>query len=177
MGKGIGGHHKAFEGHNDEWLTPPEIVRELGPFDLDPCSPIVRPWDTAKKHFTKEDDGLSQSWFGKVWVNPPYGPHTGSWLHKLAKHGDGIALIFARTETAMFFECVWKLADSVLFLENRLHFYTVDGKRAKCNAGGPSVLIAYGTKCTEVLQRCSIKGYFTKLSCGHVNSSTNSSIL
>lgn len=25
--------------NNDEWLTPPEIVEALGPFDLDPCSP------------------------------------------------------------------------------------------------------------------------------------------
>lgn len=30
----------------DEWLTPPYIIDSLGVFDLDPCSPINRPWDT-----------------------------------------------------------------------------------------------------------------------------------
>jgi hypothetical protein len=34
-----------------EWLTPPEIITSLGMFDLDPCTPSVRPWDTAKKHY------------------------------------------------------------------------------------------------------------------------------
>ena len=55
----------------DEWLTPPELVSALGKFDLDPCSPINRPWDTAKKHYTILDDGLTQPWDGKVWCNPP----------------------------------------------------------------------------------------------------------
>ena len=34
--------------NNDEWLTPPYIIKELGEFDLDPCSPHPdkRPWDT-----------------------------------------------------------------------------------------------------------------------------------
>ena len=36
----------------DEWLTPPEITTDLGPFDLDPCSPIKRPWPTAENHYT-----------------------------------------------------------------------------------------------------------------------------
>lgn len=49
----------------DEWLTPPEITRALGSFDLDPCSPINRPWPTAEKHLTILDDGLSREWFGR----------------------------------------------------------------------------------------------------------------
>ena len=36
---------------NDEWLTPPYIIEALGRFDLDPCSPINRPWDTATIHY------------------------------------------------------------------------------------------------------------------------------
>ena len=34
--------------NNGEWLTPPYVLDALGEFDLDPCSPVVRPWDTAK---------------------------------------------------------------------------------------------------------------------------------
>lgn len=36
----------------DEWLTPPEIIKALGPFDLDPCAPINRPWSTVTQHYT-----------------------------------------------------------------------------------------------------------------------------
>ena len=71
MRKGIGGHQSA-KMKNDEWLTPLHLLRPLGTFDLDPCAPIVRPWDTARHHYTKEDDGLKKEWFGRVWLNPPY---------------------------------------------------------------------------------------------------------
>ena len=53
---GMGGHQSA-RMKNDEWLTPPAIIEKLGTFDLDPCSPIKRPWSTASNHFTVEDDG------------------------------------------------------------------------------------------------------------------------
>ncbi len=142
--KGIGGHHRAYRGKTDDWLTPPEILHALGDFDLDPCAPRPRPWDTAKKHYTADDDGLFQEWEGRVWLNPPYGPQTGEWLDKLAKHGDGVALIFARTETKTFFKYVWGKAHTLLFIRGRLTFYTIDGKLANANSGGPSVLVAYG---------------------------------
>jgi hypothetical protein len=48
----LSSHQK--NGGHDEWLTPPEIVKALGTFDLDPCAPAVRPWDTAKRHFWAE---------------------------------------------------------------------------------------------------------------------------
>ena len=128
-----------------EWLTPKYITDELGPFTLDPCSPLVRPWNTADHHYTEEDDGLSQDWEGEfVWCNPPYGTQTGKWLEKMAEHNNGIALIFARTETNMFFDNVWNAASTLLFLKGRLKFHYVDGTQAAQNAGAPSVLVAYG---------------------------------
>ena len=160
---GIGSHTKTHRGETDEWLTPPEIKKPLGVFDLDPCSPVDRPWDTATTHYTIEDDGLKQVWVGRVWLNPPYGPQTGKWLDRLATHGIGTALIFARTETAMFVVHVWKRADAVLFIHGRLHFYTVGGQRARGNAGGPSVLIAYGSEDAEQLRTSGIAGTFLRL--------------
>ena len=102
--------HQSARMQNDEWLTPPEIVRACGQFDLDPCAPIVRPWDTASRHFTVEDDGLAQSWDGRVWCNPPFGREAAAWLARMAEHGNGVALIPARTETAMFYASVWGAA-------------------------------------------------------------------
>lgn len=159
---GIGSHQSSNMG-TDEWLTPPYILNQLGTFDLDPCAPIIRPWDTAKKHYTIEDNGLTKEWNGRVWCNPPYGLEASKWLNKLAKHGNGIALIFARTETKMFFDHVWNKADAVLFLEGRLFFHYVTGEKAKANAGAPSVLIAYGKECADILEQTKIKGKFIRL--------------
>lgn len=142
--RGVGGHQRPYSGFSNEWLTPREILSALGPFDLDPCAPITRPWSMARKHYTIEDNGLSKPWDGRVWLNPPYGPLTGMWLERLADHGNGVALIFARTETVFFHRQVWDRADDLFFLEGRLHFCWPDGTRAKFNAGAPSVLVAYG---------------------------------
>lgn len=158
----MGSHHSATM-LNDEWLTPQYITDQLGPFDLDPCAPIVRPWETAKNYFTVNDNGLLQEWNGFVWCNPPYGKHTADWLDRMAFHDNGIALIFARTETEMFFKYVWNMADSVKFIEGRLFFHYVDGIRAKANAGAPSVLIAYGEEASERLLRAAIRGRYIKL--------------
>jgi hypothetical protein len=160
--KHFGNMHGGLFG-KDEWLTPPEIIRALGEFDLDPCAPISRPWDTAAKHFTILDNGLMQTWFGRVWLNPPYGNKTGFWLKRLAEHGDGIALIFARTETHAFFECVWDIADAIFFFKGRLKFFHVSGKPAKGSGGAPSCLIAYGKNNAEVLRDCGLDGKFINL--------------
>lgn len=161
MRQGMGSHQSASMG-KDEWLTPPPIIKALGEFDLDPCAPSVRPWDTARLHYSRSENGLTKEWIGRVWLNPPYGQQTGLWLNKLKKHGDGIALIFARTETKMFFDYCWR-ADALLFLLNRLYFYHVDGTRASANAGAPSVLVAYGDKNVRALKECRIEGKFIKL--------------
>lgn len=144
----------------DEWLTPPEIIKSLGEFDLDPCSPIVRPWNTAKQHYTTQDNGLSMVWTGRVWLNPPYGKEADTWLGKLADHNNGIALTFARTETVSFFKQVWRRAHAVLFIEGRIYFYDVTGNRAAANAGAPSVLIAYGDDNVQALKMCAVPGKY-----------------
>lgn len=158
----MGGHQSA-AALKDEWLTPPEIIHALGEFDLDPCSPIVRPWYTARNHFTIEDNGLALPWDGRVWCNPPYGLEASKWLARCAAHGNAIALVFARTETRMFFDHVWPAAKAVLFIQGRLHFHHVNGTRAAANSGAPSVLIAYDDMNAEVLRNCSISGQYIDL--------------
>lgn len=147
------GSHESARMRTDEWLTPPYIIESLGEFDLDPCSPVNRPWDTAKHHYNINDDGLSKDWFGRVWLNPPYGNQTAKWLEKLSVHKNGIALIFARTETRMFFDHIWDKADGLLFFKGRLFFHYVNGEKASMNAGAPSVLIAYGNQNVEALKK------------------------
>jgi len=146
----------------DEWLTPPHIIEALGEFDLDPCAPVDRPWPTAKKHLTYLDNGHLQEWNGRVWCNPPYS-WKEAWLNRLVMHGNGIAMIFARTETQDFFNYVWPCADGLLFIRGRVTFYDVSGTEGKYNGGAPSVLIAYGEQNNEALANCDLKGKFINL--------------
>lgn len=157
------GSHQSSRMITDIWLTPPEIVNALAPFDLDPCSPLNRPWDTAKRHFTINDNGLLQPWEGLIWCNPPYGQQTIVWMQRMAMHNNGIALIFARTETRIFFDFVWPYAKSILFLKGRLFFYKADGTKGKWNGGAPSVLIAYGDLADERLRSANIKGKYIRV--------------
>jgi hypothetical protein len=141
------------------WLTPPEIVGALGPFDLDPCAaPEPRPWPTADLHYTLPQDGLQLPWFGRVWCNPPFGNEAAAWLARMAEHGNGIALTFARTETAMFERHVWPHAAAVMFLFRRPHFHRPDGARAEGNSGGPICLIAYGPTNALALRHSGLRG-------------------
>ncbi|CCQ72778.1 DNA N-6-adenine-methyltransferase [Magnetospira sp. QH-2] len=77
---------------NPEWYTPDWILDHLyaangdQPFDIDPCSPIKGPqapvW--ANRHYTVEDDGLTQPWQGRMFINPPFND-LKPWLKKAAE--------------------------------------------------------------------------------------------
>lgn len=163
-GKGIGGHTKPFKGGSNIWLTPPFVLDALGKFDLDPCAcSLPRPWETASTSFTIDEDGLSKHWFGRVILNPPYGNEAIAWMKKLSEHNNGIAILFARTETKMFFDYVWPCASSLFFLKGRLTFHRPDGSKGKTNSGGPSVLISYGKQNADSLRDCGLEGKWVRL--------------
>jgi len=145
------------------WLTPPGLVAALGEFDLDPCSAEDMPWEIAKNKYTEKDNGLVQDWEGRVFMNPPYGRLLDPFLHKLAGHGNGIALVFARTETRAFFRNVWGRADAIMFLKGRVNFYRPDGTQG-ASSGSPSCLIAYGTSNVEALDASNLEGHIVDLS-------------
>lgn len=166
MRGGIGSHHSADAG-TVEWLTPPALIDALGgadSFDLDPCSPESRPWPTARRHYTKSDNGLLLPWCGRVFLNPPYSTaELTRWMARMAEHNHGTALIFARTETEAFFSYVWERAAAVLFLRGRINFHHLDGARAKANSGAPLVLIAYGMDDADILACEPVEGQFVPL--------------
>ena len=136
--------HQSARMKSDTWLTPREWIKSLGPFDLDPACPPNMPWATAWRMLTEEDDGLNHPWEGRIWLNPPFGQQASLWMRRMAQHNHGIALIPARTETAMFYESVWGKASAVCFVKGRPHFHYQDGTRAPFNSGAPICLVAYG---------------------------------
>ena len=80
-----------FSSRTDEWATPLELFRKLNEefdFDLDPCATPENA--KCERYFTKEQDGLAQSWAGcRVFCNPPYGKEIGRWMEKCWKEAQG----------------------------------------------------------------------------------------
>ena len=165
MRKKFGNHEGTWEENNRsvEWMTPPQIIKSLGDFDLDPCASEECQWKTADRQYTIDDDGLTQKWEGRVWLNPPYGKKTEKWLKKMKEHNNGIVLIFARTETKMYFDHVWENANGIRFLKRRIKFLKPNGTIIG-SSGAPSVLISYDN--TEEKQNynslinCDLEGKF-----------------
>ena len=149
----------------DEWYTPKKIIDLFGKFDLDVASPIGGVnYIPAKNYYTKADNGLIQDWYGTVWCNPPYGRDTYRWLDKFIDHKEGIALVFARTDTAWFHELVIK-ADALLFTRGRIAFLKSGISSGNSSASG-SMLVACGDKSVKALkQSVKISRYSPFLSC------------
>lgn len=148
---------------SDEWYTPRWVIDELGPFEIDPCSPAERPFDTAVRHITKEDDGLKQEWgTGHVWLNPPYSrPLLRPFVEKMAEHNDGIALLKNQVDNLLFQEVIFSRAASLLFMRHRIKFIQPSGATGSPFFG--SVLVAFGRECDRRLRQCNIPGKYVVL--------------
>lgn len=147
--------HESAINRSIEWYTPPEIFTALGvEFDLDPCSPGPGlSFVPARRHLTEADDGLASNWGEDefVFVNPPYGRATGSWMRKLAEHNNGIGLVFSRTDTG-WFQDVAHRARVVCFISGRVRFFqgSLDVRGGTPGAG--SLLIGFGDQADAAIR-------------------------
>lgn len=150
------------------WITPKHIIDAVGSFDLDPCANEIMPWPTARYMNTRSMcDGLTMMWpeRSRVWLNPPYGEGMWRWLEKLAQHGTGTALIFARSDTEGYHKYVLAKAHSILFIKGRVKFFNERGcmpknsKTGKTNSpNAPSVLVSYSAPDTLKLKQAVMFG-------------------
>lgn len=140
------------QGRTNTWLTPKRFIDLLGPFDLDPCAaPTPRVFSTAARHITPPGDGLSESWEGEVWLNPPYSRSIFEWTDRMIEHGRGIALVFVRSDTT-WWQRAADQADSILFMLGRIRFLDLAGVAPKSTAATPSCLMAFGSTAASRLQ-------------------------
>ncbi|MDH1791514.1 phage N-6-adenine-methyltransferase [Stenotrophomonas sp. GD03819] len=139
------------------WLTPRNIIEQLGPFDLDPCTPEQgMPWATATVMLKPSDDGLTTAWPQQsfVWMNPPYGRGQDLWMKKMAEHGNGLALVLARMEVQWMHEFILEhpSVHSILLPKGRLRYCKPDGVQGDPATAG-SLLIAYGERADKQLRK------------------------
>jgi len=155
------GSHQKTVGKSQIHITPRWILDRLGPFGLDPCAAVVRPWDCAAINWTVLDDGLSRRWPRalRVWVNAPFDRYqVARWIQRLADHGRGTALLHVRSETN-WFEVCWQHASGMLFLDKRIKFCRPDGSEHPHNSGAPVMLVAFGDKDLAQLRDAGIAGW------------------
>jgi phage N-6-adenine-methyltransferase len=120
-----------FNAKSIEYETPDSIwmpLNEEFQFTLDVASTS----ENAKcsRHFTKNEDGLKQSWAGEIcWMNPPYGRVMQKWVRKAHsewKNGSTVvALIPARTNTGWWHDCIQDIA-TVRFIRGEVAFKGFD---------------------------------------------------
>lgn len=154
-GMGWGGSMLDPTNRRDDWKTPPGVFEALGlSYDLDPCSsPGGVPWVPARMIYAPPQDGLSLPWFGRVWMNPPYGSETQKWMKRIKAHGDGIALVFNRSDTAWYHDSM-ETATAFCNVKKRLSF--IGNPEKGHNAAAASILIAYGDVCADAVMRCGL---------------------
>ena len=144
-------HGALFSSHRVDHYTPARVVervvRALGVIDLDPCSNSREaPNIPAGDHFTQTENGLSRPWFGRVYMNPPYGREIGKWARKLVDEyragnvHSAVALLPARMDTKWFREFG---GFPVCFIRGRLRFLDQEGREQE-SAPFPSVVIYLG---------------------------------
>lgn len=94
---------------------------------------------------TSYQDGLTQMWKGRVWLNPPYGGMTGPFVKRLFDEYScgnttaAVVLVNAASTTANWFV---PLFDLPLCFPRRVHFDSPTGPTTRSNHG--SVLAYLG---------------------------------
>lgn len=144
--------HESTHNESQEWYTPPEIFTALGlTFDLDPCAapPPFKDFVPAINRLTYEHNGLIQRWHGLIFMNPPYGTETPKWMKRFVEHGNGIALVFSRTDTQWFHHVVPHAL--CCFIKGRIRFRKPDGTIGGTPGAG-SLLLAIGKRSEDALQ-------------------------
>jgi phage N-6-adenine-methyltransferase len=130
----------------DEYSTDLSVYRQLDHefhFTLDPCA--NRHNAKCRKYYTKEQDGLAQSWANEVvFMNPPFGPHgryITKWVAKacyesLERNAVVVCLLPVSSDTEWWHKYVMRASER-RFIKGRLTY----GGGARCPF--PSVVVVF----------------------------------
>ena len=129
-----------FSSASQEWTTPRDLFEKLNARFSFTCDVAATAENALfPQFFTREDDGLSQKWTGRCWMNPPYGRNIRAWVEKAftASTFSGalvVGLLPVRTDTEWWQLYVQRNAD-IRFIRGRLKF-----SNAKNSAPFPSAI-------------------------------------
>lgn len=116
-----------------DWQTPDDVldvVRQVGPIGLDPCTVAENPTG-AVCYYTPTADGLAQGWWPFrtggwiVYVNPPYGRECAAWVHKAieeAERGTPIVMLVAARPDSRWGQALLRSANALCWWRGRIRF-------------------------------------------------------
>lgn len=133
------------QGKSNEWYTPARYIEAarsvMGGIDLDPAScELANRTVRAKRYYSKEDDGLTKPWHGRVWLNPPYGRgNQTQFISKITqeyqKGNVSQAIVLSEADTdASWFQPLW--SHLICFCNHIVHFYRPAYERTKKHPTG-----------------------------------------
>lgn len=138
---------------SDDYFTPAWIFEQMGlTFDLDVAAPPGGiPWIPAARHLTLADDGLSQPWDGRVWMNPPYSKAT-PWVRRFIEHAHGVCLV-PHAKSRWHIELM-ETADGIC--APAAGYFNFVGGPCKGSIFIPTWFAAFGDECVEAISRLGV---------------------
>ena len=145
----------------NEWYTPTryvEAAREvLDAFDLDPASSEeANRRIGAAAIWTEEDDGLRQPWYGRIWLNPPYGRLAEGFTRRLVTEyaaqsvEAAVLLVNAHCTDTKWFQPLWD--QPLCFTDHRIDFEAPEGREKKTTSTHGSVFAYFGPRENQFAQ-------------------------
>lgn len=135
---------------SDDYYTPAWVFERMGlTFDLDVCAPPGGvPWVPATRFLTVADDGLSQPWEGRVWMNPPYSKPT-PWVRRFIEHRHGVCLV-PHAKSAWHLELL-ATADGVAAPADGYFDFVGSREVNKGSIFMPVFFAAFGDECVDAI--------------------------
>ena len=131
---------------DEESYTPAKYLESarivMGEIDLDPASNDMAQENVlAHNYYTVHDDGLSQDWEGRMWMNPPYTARViNQFIDKAVKHylsgeiTQAIILTNNNTDTSWFHQGAAS-SSAICFTAGRINFLKRDGSTSSPTNG------------------------------------------
>lgn len=115
-----------------DFYSPPNVLeaarRALGRIDLDPASCRVANTEVkARRYYSWQEDGLTQPWYGRMWINPPF--PWDAWAEKFIHEWNAgnietaIILCTTRVTTAKYFHDMVSRSAAILKMRGRVQFW------------------------------------------------------
>jgi len=145
---------KVHVGHNsgdNEWYTPAIYIDAaravMGEIDCDPASSkVANKTVKATTFYTAAQDGLTQTWGKRVWLNPPYSqPLVAKFSEAIASKyvagevSEACVLVNNATETR-WFQTMLAVASCVCFMAGRVKFNDPSGEPSGAPLQGQAIL-------------------------------------